>query len=84
MVQIGSGTEREIEDIALSRYACYLVGQNGDSRKQEIRNGLLERSIWPEELPPAEDVKKVQRKLEKEEKKMLKDIMQGKDDKKDD
>jgi DNA-damage-inducible protein D len=84
MVQIGSGTEREIEDIALSRYACYLVGQNGDSRKQEIRNGLLERSIWAEELPPAEDVKKVQRKLEKEEKKMLKDIMQGKDDKKDD
>ncbi|OQP61231.1 damage-inducible protein D [Niastella vici] len=36
MVQIGSGTEREIEDIALTRYACYLVAQNGDSRKQEI------------------------------------------------
>jgi DNA-damage-inducible protein D len=36
MVQIGSGTEREIDDIALTRYACYLVAQNGDSRKQEI------------------------------------------------
>lgn len=36
MVEIGSGTEREIEDIALTRYACYLVAQNGDSRKQEI------------------------------------------------
>jgi DNA-damage-inducible protein D len=36
MVQIGSGSEREIEDIALTRYACYLVAQNGDSRKQEI------------------------------------------------
>jgi DNA-damage-inducible protein D len=33
-----------------------------------VRNGLLERGIRPEEFPPAEDVKKVQRKLEKEEK----------------
>jgi DNA-damage-inducible protein D len=212
MVQIGSGIEREIEDIALTRYACYLVAQNGDSKKQEIafaqtyfavqtrrdeiveqrlldyervkareklsqtekqlsgilyergvdekgfaiirskgdqalfrlstvqlkakmgvpesrpvadflptisikakdlvaemtslnvqtkdlkgqnpiekehidnntavRNVLLERGIRPEELPPAEDVKKVQRKLEKDEKKMLKDIKKGKDDKK--
>jgi DNA-damage-inducible protein D len=47
-----------------------------------VRNGLLERGIRPEELSPAEDVKKVQRKLEKEEKKMLKDIKPGKDDKK--
>jgi DNA-damage-inducible protein D len=36
MVQIGSGTEREVEEIALTRYACYLIAQNGDSRKQEI------------------------------------------------
>ena len=35
MVQIGTGTERKKEDIALTRFACYLVGQNGDSRKQE-------------------------------------------------
>ena len=212
MVQIGSGTEREIEDIALTRYACYLVGQNGDSRKQEIafaqtyfavqtrraeiveqrildyerikareklsqtekqlsgilyergvdekgfaiirskgdqalfrlstvqlkakmgvpesrpvadflptisikakdlaaemtglnvqtkdlkgqnpiekehidnntavRNVLLERGILPEELPPAEDVKKVRRKLETDEKKVLKDAKKGKSDKK--
>lgn len=47
-----------------------------------VRSMLLERGIRPEELPPAEDVKKVQRKLEKDEKKMLKDIKKGKDDKK--
>lgn len=36
MVEIGSGTEREIADIALTRYACYLIAQNGDPRKEEI------------------------------------------------
>ena len=36
MVEIGSGTERSVEDIALTRYACYLVAQNGDPRKEEI------------------------------------------------
>ena len=36
MVGIGSGSEREINDLALTRYACYLIAQNGDSRKLEI------------------------------------------------
>ncbi len=36
MVEIGSGSQREIQDIALTRYACYLVAQNGDSTKPEI------------------------------------------------
>ena len=36
MVKIGSDTERPVNDIALTRYACYLVAQNGDSRKEEI------------------------------------------------
>ena len=36
MVEIGSKTERPIDDIALTRYACYLIAQNGDSRKEEI------------------------------------------------
>lgn len=36
MVQIGSGAGRPIEDVMLTRYACYLVAQNGDPRKEAI------------------------------------------------
>jgi DNA-damage-inducible protein D len=36
MVDLGSGATREIDDIALSRYACYLIAQNGDPAKEQI------------------------------------------------
>ena len=133
MVIIGSGAKRDIGDIVLTRYACYLIAQNGDSskepiafaqtyfaiqtRKQElleqrieledrlqtrnklkesetelskniygensitgehiqnnesVRGLLVDRGIKPEELPPAEDLKKLERKVKSEDKKLIK------------
>jgi DNA-damage-inducible protein D len=36
MVELGSGSQRQVDEIMLTRYACYLIAQNGDPRKQEI------------------------------------------------
>ena len=36
MVSIGYGVEKQIDDILLTRYACYLIAQNGDSRKPQV------------------------------------------------
>lgn len=110
MVQIGSGAERAVKDYMLTRYACYLIAQNGDPRKEEIafaqsyfavqtrkqelieekdlqgesaitsehvqnnqsvRDMLGSRGIKPEELPPSEDIKKLERRVKSQEKKLV-------------
>jgi len=36
MIPLGKGAEREVDDILLTRYACYLIAQNGDSQKPQV------------------------------------------------
>ena len=36
MIELANGAQRDITDIVLTRYACYLIAQNGDSNKPEI------------------------------------------------
>jgi DNA-damage-inducible protein D len=36
MIELAKGAQREVEDVALTRYACYLIAQNGDAAKNEI------------------------------------------------
>ena len=40
MVDIGSGAQKEVEEIALTRYACYLIAQNGDKEGLNLPNLL--------------------------------------------
>jgi hypothetical protein len=49
MVDLGSGAKREIDDIALNRYACYLIAQNGDPDVLKI---LINLSVFPLTSPP--------------------------------
>lgn len=111
MVSLGSGAERQINDVLLTRYACYLVAQNRpladflptisikakdfaaemtsvnvqnkdlqgerditaehEDNNRAVRQMLIQRGIVPENLPAAEDVKKVERRLATEEKKAI-------------
>lgn len=55
MVQLGSGAQREIEDIMLSRYACYLIVQNSDPRKEVVALGQTYFAVKTRERELEED-----------------------------
>ena len=55
MVEIGSGAKRKLEDIKLSRYACYLIVQNGDPSKPVIANGQTYFAIQTRRQELADD-----------------------------
>ena len=55
MVKLGSGAEREIEDMMLSRHACYLIVQNGDPRKEVIALGQTYFAVKTREREVQED-----------------------------
>ena len=45
MAELGSGSQREVDDYQLSRFACYLIAQNGDPRKPEIAQAQIHFAI---------------------------------------
>lgn len=55
MVEIGSGAKRKVEDVRLSRYACYLIVQNGDPSKAVIANGQTYFAIQTRRQELADD-----------------------------
>ena len=55
MVKIGSGAQRELADVRLSRYACYLIVQNGDPSKPVIANGQTYFAIQARRQELADD-----------------------------
>ncbi|MDR1890454.1 MAG: DNA damage-inducible protein D [Zoogloeaceae bacterium] len=57
MVDIGSGAQREVADVRLSRYACYLIVQNGDPAKPVIANGQTYFALQTRRQELADNVK---------------------------
>lgn len=68
MVDIGSGAQRELPDVRLSRYACYLVVQNGDPSKPVIANGQTYFAMQTRRQELADDAKFV--RLNEDEKRL--------------
>lgn len=68
MVQIGSGANRKLQDYMLTRYGCYLIAQNGDSKKEEIAFAQSYFAVQTRKQEIIEDRIKLMNRLEAREK----------------
>ena len=68
MVQIGSGARRNLQDYMLTRYACYLIAQNGDSKKEEIAFAQTYFAVQTRKQEIIEDTIRLMNRLEAREK----------------
>ncbi|MDP2806281.1 MAG: DNA damage-inducible protein D [Gallionellaceae bacterium] len=64
MVELGSGSAREVDDYQLSRFACYLIAQNGDPRKPEISQAQKYFAIQARKQELSEQLAADQERLE--------------------
>lgn len=67
MVSLGSGSERDIKDILLTRYACYLIAQNGDPKKEEIAFAQSYFAVQTRRAELIAERLKLQQRIEKRE-----------------
>lgn len=82
MVSLGSGSQRKIDDIKLTRYACYLIAQNGDPRKETIAFAQTYFALQTRKQELIEERlenirRKVERRLKAEDKKISKDVFKS-------
>jgi DNA-damage-inducible protein D len=77
MVALGSGAQREIDDIELTRFACYLIAQNGDSSKTEIAAAQMYFAVQTRRQEIADQTSAAHSLTEDEKRVLLRDEIKG-------